>query len=498
MMKKNISFLLLAFCITSFQVLNAQELYKQNHSLNTALKVLKYDKDLKNAGVGFYAVDINSGEVLSMHNQDLSLTPASVMKLLTTATALENLGPEFRFETTIQYSGSIDLQTKILDGNIFIKGGGDPTLGSKYFSETATHLFLDLFVKKISEKGIQYINGKIIGDASLYGDAIVPATWSWEDIGNYFGAGPCGLSIYDNMYTLWFNTGPNVGDSTHITKIEPEIPGLEIENHVISDRVNSDRSYIFGAPYTYFRYINGELPLNRTDYKVKGSLPDPAYFTAYELKKELKQYKIGSGEATSLRIEKAKGMLDTMKRFDIYTMKSPALKHIITQTNFRSINLFAEHLLRHSQLKASNYDINKINKNFIEDYWNARGISSPGMRVYDGSGLSKYNTVTAKQVVSILKYMRKKSKYSEAFYESIPVVGKSGTVKYICKGTSAVNNMRAKSGSIKSVRAYAGYVTTKSGRQVAFALLINNYNGSSSNTRKKMEKLMTAISDFNL
>jgi len=475
-----------------------QNLSKQNHSLNTALKVLKYDKDLKNAGIGFYAVDMNTGEVLAKHNEYLSLTPASVQKLITTATALEILGPEFRFKTTLQYTGKIDIQTGILDGNIIIKGGGDPTLGSKYFTATATHLFLDVWASKISESGIKYINGKIIGDASLYGSSIVPATWSWEDIGNYFGAGPCGLSVYDNFYTLYFNTGPNIGDSTLITKIEPEIPGLIIDNHVTSDNVNSDRSYIFGAPYTYFRYINGELPLNKTDYKVKGSLPDPSYFAAFELKNKLKKYNIGSGEATTFRIDAVSLGLDTVKRYDIHTLKSPAIKDIIARTNFRSINLFAEHLLKHSQLKSCNYDIDKINKSYVENFWSRRGIGTNGMRIYDGSGLSKYNTVTAMQVAQILTYMKMKSKYSETFYKSIPIVGKNGTVKNICKGTSAVNNMRAKSGSIKSVRAYAGYVTTKSGREVAFALFINNYNGSSSNARRKMEKLMAAIADFEL
>ena len=478
--------------------LNGQTLSKQNHSLNIALNTLKYDKDLKNAGIGFYVIDIYTGEVLSKYNENLALTPASVQKLLTTATAHETLGPDFKFETRLEYTGNIDKQTNILNGNLIIKGGGDPTLGSKYFAVSSTHLFLDVWAKSISDLGVKYINGNIIGDARLYGYAIVPPTWSWEDIGNYFGAGPCGLSIYDNFYTLYFNTGNNVGDKTDIVKIEPEIPGLTYDNMVISDAVNSDRSYIFGAPYTYFRYITGELPLNKTEYKVKGSIPDPSYFTAYEFKKKLKSYGINSGKATTFRLSPELEHLDTVNHVLSYVIKSPALKDIIARTNFRSINLFAEHLLKHSQLKACNFDLSKTDKNFVENFWRRKGISTSGMRIYDGSGLSKYNTVTARQVAEILLYMKKRSKHSEVYYESIAVVGKSGTVKYLCKGTSAVNNMRAKSGSIKSVRAYAGYVTTKSGREVAFSLIINNYNGSSSNTGKKMEKLMAAIADFNL
>ena len=494
--KRNL--LILITVLFSFCSLTGQILSKQKHSLNNALNILKYDKDLKNAGIGFYVIDINNGEVLSRYNENLSLTPASVQKLITTATAIESLGPEFRFETKLEYTGNIDRQTHILNGNLIIKGDGDPTLGSKYFTETSSHLFLDQWVKSISKLGIKYINGSIIGDARLYGYAIVPPTWSWEDIGNYFGAGPCGLSIYDNFYTLYFNTGSKVGDKTKIVKVEPKIPGMTFDNQVISDAVYSDRSYIFGAPYTYFRYIQGELPLNRTGYKVKGSIPDPAYYAAYELKKKLKAYGINSGKATTFRLSPELEYLDTVHHVLSYVIKSPALKDIIAKTNFRSINLFAEHLLKHSQLKACNFDLSKKDKNFVENFWSRKGVSTSGMRIYDGSGLSKYNTVTAKQVASILLYMKKRSKYSKIYYESIPVVGNDGTVKNLCKGTSAVNNMRAKSGSIKSVRAYAGYVTTKSGRLVAFSLMINNYNGSSSNTRRKMEKLMAAIADFSL
>ncbi|MCF6364951.1 MAG: D-alanyl-D-alanine carboxypeptidase/D-alanyl-D-alanine-endopeptidase [Bacteroidales bacterium] len=477
---------------------NAQKLSKQKHELNAALRILKYDKDLKNAGIGFIAIDINTGEILASHNSNLALTPASTQKLITTATALEIFGPGYRFETRVEYTGKIDLTTNILDGNIIIRGGGDPTLGSKYFVSTATHSFLDNWTKATLKKGIKYINGNIIADARIYGYDIVPPTWSWEDIGNYFGAGACGLSVYDNFYTLYFNTGSVVGSKTEIVKIEPKIEGMTFENHVKSDAVYSDRSYIFGAPYTYSRYISGELPLNRKEYKVKGSIPDPAYYTATELKKKLKIYNVSSGTATSFRKSPELTKNDSLNHTLIYITKSPKLIEIIGKTNFRSINLFAEHMYKHSQLKACNFNVEKIDKSFTEKFWAKKGVNTGGMNIYDGSGLSKYNTITAKQMAAVLMYMKTKSKYAENFYNSIPVVGKDGTVRRICRGTSAENNMHAKSGSIKNVRAYAGYVTTKSGREVAFSLLINNYNGSSTNTRKKMEKLMAAIADFNL
>ncbi len=495
-MKIYLIFTLLLY--VTFKQFSAQTLSNRDHNVNIALKELKADKDLKNAGIGFYAVDINTGEIISTYNCDLSLTPASTQKLITTATALEVLGPKFKFSTKLEYVGQYDTTGNVLNGSIIINGGGDPTLGSKYFDKTENDYFLDAWIKSISELGVKSITGEIIGDERIYGYEIVPPTWSWEDMGNYFGAGANGLTIFDNMYTLFYNTSEKIGGNTEITKMEPHIPGMTFDNHVKSDAINSDKSYIFGAPYTYHRYINGYLPLEKINYRIKGSMPDPSFFAAYTLYEKIKENGIKSGDVTTFRISNNLQYLDSLKHVVLCETFSPELSEIIKQTNHKSINLFAEHLLTHCRLKSVNFNKDSVDRSYIENFWRTKGIDTKGMAIYDGSGLSKYNTVTTKQLVLILKYMKKQSKYGIQYYESIPVVGKEGTVRSICIGTSAENNMRAKSGSIKSVRAYTGYVTSKSGREIAFSLIINNYNGSSSETGKKMQSLMVSLSDFNL
>ncbi|NPA67951.1 MAG: D-alanyl-D-alanine carboxypeptidase/D-alanyl-D-alanine-endopeptidase [Chlorobi bacterium] len=488
-------FFLLLVLLTSFRTF--AQIYTENHTINTAIKNLKNDKDFKNASISFFVQDVNSGEVISSLNPDLSLAPASTQKLLTTATALEILGSNYKFKTRLEYSGKIDKQTGILNGNIIIKGGGDPALGSKYFSQTENMKFLDNWARAIYKAGIKFIDGKIIGDASLYGCQTVPPKWTWEDMGNYFGAGPNGLTVHDNLYTLYFNTSSAKGGKTKITKTEPEVPGLKITNNVKSDAVHSDLSYIFGAPYSNYRIIEGRLPLNKTNFKVKGSLPDPALFTAQSLKKKLKKNGISSGAATTFRINPDLRKNNTAEHHLLYTTYSPELKEIIRITNFKSINLFAEHLYKQTQLKLADFDKTETDKDFIKHFWRNRGLNTQGMFVFDGSGLSRYNGITAEQLVFVLKYMKTESKNSQIFYESIPSVGKEGTVKNMCKGTYAVNNMRAKSGSLKNVRAYAGYVKTKSGRELAFSVIMNNFTCSSAEARKKTEKLLAAIAEFN-
>ncbi len=476
----------------------SQSVRSENNNINIAIKILKNDKCFKNASISFCAVDINSGEIISELNSDLSLSPASTLKLITTATALEILGSNYKFKTRLEYTGNIDKNTGVLDGNIIIKGGGDPTLGSKYFLQTNFDKLLDTWTRAIFKAGIKYINGKITADASFYEYQTVPPKWTWEDMGNYFGAGPNGLTIHDNLYSLYFKTSSVKGGKTKIIKIDPEIKGLKIDNHVKSDAIYSDLSYIFGAPYTYERYIEGRLPLNRSNFEVKGSLPDPALFASQSLKKKLKENGIASGEATTFRIKPDLHKKDILTHHILYTSYSPELKEIIKLTNFKSINLFAEHLYKQAQLKLAGFEKENTDKNFIKHFWQKKGLKTEGMFIYDGSGLSRYNAITAKQLASVLRYMKTKSKNAGIFSNSIPVAGKDGTVKSMCKNTNAANNMRIKSGSVKNVRSYAGYVKTLSGRDLAFSIIINNFNCSSSTARKKIEKVLTALADFNL
>jgi len=461
------------------------------------LNELKYDRDLRNATVGFYAIDLNTNEIIADLNSNLSMKPASTMKLFTTSAALETLGSNYRFQTKLAYTGKIDTAQNILHGNIIIIGGGDPSLGSKYFLSTANAGFIDKWIVAIKKLGIDSIDGNIISDASKYSRDMVPPTWSWEDIGNYFGAGACGLTCFDDMYTLYFKTSSYVGGKTYITKIKPEIPELQIENTVKSANTYSDNSYIYGAPYTYNRTIRGKLPRGKKDYKVKGSMPDPALFLAQELKRNLIGKGLGvRGKATTFRI-----LNDSIQNFDyklITITFSPNLSDIVSVLNKKSINLFAEHLLIETAIKIAGVNDTKNAANVIEGFWKLKGMNTSGMSMNDGSGLSYYNYINPQQLVFVLNYMRNKSKNFDVFYSSLPVSGKSGTLRHVCVNTSAQGKIHAKSGSIRKVRCYAGYTVSASGREIAFAMMLNNFNCSDSNARKKLEKIMIAMVDLDI
>ena len=496
-MKKAISLIIFTLLLSiSFAQLRSLE--KRKHNVNKLLKQIAAFPGFKTAGFAFYAVDMQSGETIALLNPDMTLKPASTLKLLTTATALELLGPDFQFETKLEYSGEIDTASHVLRGDIIIEGGGDPTLGSKYFETTSDRHFLSEWAEALKSLGIDSLSGRVIGDAGVFSRDIVPPTWSWQNMGNYFGAGPCGLSVFDNYYTVFFNTNGKVGDTAEIAGIQPGYLQLRFDNAVSGDSISYDNANIFGAPYSKRRYMRGQLPLNRQHFGVKGSLPDPALAAALALDSTLNKEGLLSGEeATTIRRLQSKNHPIPKTGTKLFTTYSPVLSEIIAQTNIHSINLFAEHCLMAAGIKLGAAAETPVAVDSVISFWTKKGMDTRGMSLNDGSGLSQYNAVSPRQMVFLLKYMKQNSENFHVFYNSIAIAGETGTIKNMFKGSIAEGNLRAKSGTISRSKAYAGYVTSKSGREIAFSMVVNNFSCTSSEARAKLEQLMIALAEFN-
>tara|TARA_B100000809_G_scaffold143765_1_gene141330 strand:- start:5390 stop:6853 length:1464 start_codon:yes stop_codon:yes gene_type:complete len=480
--------------LISFLLLGFSGFSQTTAAIRLALQKMTADKDLKNASIGFYALDLDSNKFIGGLASNRSLVPASTMKLVTTATALEMLGPNKRFPTRIKYTGKIDSNC-VLNGNIYIDGGGDPCLGSQRFPKQYAN-FIGKWANAIVNMGIDSINGRVIGDATIFSEQMIPSTWIWADLGNYYGAGPCGLSIYENKCNIEFSSFSK-GDSTEITCVYPFIPNLKFDNQVKSMLTHKDLSYIFGAPYQENRIFKGGIPLNKQNFMVKGSVPDPAYLAAFELDMELRLLGIRlANPSSTIRKMKNEGLSSgKQKRRTIMTTWSPKLIDIINLTNMYSINLYAEHLM--NQIGVSKYRSGDTGSGTQATtlFWKDKDLDIDGFYVNDGSGLSRFNGVTARQLVGVLKYMNE-SENKELFLKSLPVAGKSGTMRNFGKGTAAHGKVRAKSGTMTRVKSYAGYVTTKNKRKIAFAIIANNYNCSSFQMKKKMEKIIIKLAEL--
>ena len=217
----------------------------------------------RNATFGIQVIDAETGNELFSRNSEKLMIPASVLKIITSATALEILGTDYRFKTRIGYMGNI--QNNILNGDLVIISGGDPTLGSAYFPGKD---FLKEWAGKIREAGIRKITGNIVLDESNYESEELPPTWIWGDIGNYYGAYFDSYTNHDNLFTITFKSG-NAGEQTEIISTSPEIEGLKIENQVVASENNIDDAYVYGSPFDKNRVIRGTIPKGKESFYEK-------------------------------------------------------------------------------------------------------------------------------------------------------------------------------------------------------------------------------------
>ena len=435
-----------------------------------------------NANISLLVKDLKTDKVLYSYRPESATIPASTMKVVTTATALEILGADYKFKTTLEIDGSLSTDS-ILDGNLIIYGNGDPTLGS---AKLGNVYFLNDWVTAVRKAGIRQVNGDIIADASAYDTEGVNPKWLWEDMGNYFASGAYGISYKDNTYEMELKSG-TVGTTPEIVKITPSIPELTFNNYLKSTTIRFDSAYFYGAPFQNERSIYGEIPAKRAVFKIKGDIPRPGLILARDLAWKLKSGGISvSGNATDK-------VIGSKKRSVIYTHLSPKLSEIIKEINVASNNHYAEHLFRHLALQCGNPASTSNALNQIRNFWKSKGLPVDELFMYDGSGLSPVNAVSANFFVNLLSYMGK-SANSSVFRASLPVAGKSGTVRNFMKGTALDGKVQAKSGTINRVRAYAGYINLN-GKKLAFAVMVNNPNSSKlSETTKKIEELLISVS----
>ena len=482
------SFLTFVFILLSINTLSAQTKIDTVglNRLNGGLKALSLDGGLVHANWGFCLMDPKTGKIVTDFDSERSLMPASSMKVVTTITALNLLGANYTYKTYIQYDGTISADS-ILNGNLYITGSGDPSLGSdRIDSAMRFDSLVIVWASKIKKAGIKKITGNIIADASAFEDYAVPGSWNWDDIGQYYGAGPYGLNVYENKYTLYYSSTKT---TAKIDSIFPQIDGLNVMNDVTVGG-SSDAAFIYGAPDNYSRYVVGTIPASRKQYTVDGSMPDPPLFLATELRNALDSIGVEVlKQPTTVYAMQRAMMTINANRKNLFEYTSPPLSELIFHTNQKSINLYAEALLKtigKEQLKDGS---SKAGARAVEAYLLGQGFNLSGFNQDDGSGLSRLDFITPKQMCNLLLIESKQANFP-VFKESLPIAGRTGTLKTIADNTVAEGKIFAKSGSMYKVRSYSGYVTTKSGELLSFCVIVNNYTCSSAEIREKLEKLM--------
>lgn len=440
----------------------------QTTSVQETSEKLVSDPVFSHATVGICVMRAD-GEKLAGVNEHKMITPASNMKLISTGVALHELGEDFRFTTDIAYDGEITDGT--LKGNLYIIGGADPTLGSKDTLATPINELFGLWEKGLREVGINKIEGHIIGDGRWLDGMSEEPSWLMSDLGTYYGTGVTGLMFYENMQSFSVSAGEKVGDPINISPHYPSCSWMNfIYEGITGEKGTGDQLYMFTSEFAPMAVIRGSFGIDRGAKRVDCSNKFPEYTCAVYFKNYLQQkgiictngaadFKLKNEWTEGNKLPAGRGQKGEALKFIVST-ESPSLARIAFATNHTSNNLYAETLLRtlgkeyrgsscyDSSYVALNGALKKIHLN-----------PSNGLKVQDGSGLSRQNLVSADFFCRFLGAMMD-SECFEAFLGSLPIPGGNGSLNYNMKGYSEAlrSRIRVKSGSMNGVRCYTGYI----------------------------------------
>lgn len=485
-----LSFLFFACAgITQSQQNTSGEALTTSHPVRKALEQFLADRDLRGASVAFYAYNIQTRQVLADINADQLLLPASVLKLLTSITAMEVLSPDYRIRTDVFLDGV--KQDTLFKGNIVIRGYGDPTIGSELpsFQHTFSS-FCHQLVQSLQKQHISSIEGMLIADARVFGPLLQSPGYVWEDLGNYYGAGASSLNFAENKLRLEFSSGKEQGVPATFVGAQQHPMNIQWISQVTTADVNSgDNVYVYGVPFQSVRYMVGTIPSRRQSFFVWASDPDPALRFADNCRECLMQQSIlFNGDVKAVYDG---GIIYDSSRV-LMRYYSPKLSEILTEVNKKSHNVFAESIFRHIGWNLAGTAEWRQVADVVLNYWKEKGMDVAGLIVHDGSGLSRTNRLTAKFVVDLLVYATRQS-WFQVFYQMLAIAGVDGTLQNVFKGGVLENNMRAKSGSMRGVRAYAGFIKNSQNQLIAFCFIVNGHSISSRQIVSKMENVLNRL-----
>ena len=492
-MKRIISICMVLWCTAAAAQLKPEAVQAQ-----TLIESIAADPTLENAVVGI-CVTAGDGRTLVDINAKTMMLPASNMKLISTGAAIHKLGPDYRFETAIGHDGVIE--DGVLKGNLYIIGGGDPTLGSKDSIAVSLEKVFAQWEGIMREAGIRKIDGRIIGDGRSFEGMMEEPTWLWNDIGTYYGSGTSGLMFYENMQSFTAAAGDSVGAPVRISPSYPETPWMEFRyNCTTGENGTGDRLYMYTSDLAPVAEIRGTFGLDRGKKRVDCSNKFPEYTCAYYFKNYLKKKGIDCTEgAGDFKLDpdwETHGELRMIgKTF------SPTLDRIIFETNHASNNLYAETVLRglsREMTGSASYDSAYV---ALEDVFKELEVALKGADIQDGSGLSRQNYVSADFFCRFLEGMMS-SPHFEAYAASLPSPGGNGTLSYNMKSypTSVRERILVKSGSMNGVRCYSGYIIPTDGCKddcIIFSILVNNCTAPTWKLRPLLDKIMGTLAGLN-
>ncbi len=422
------------------------------------------DPALTRAHIGLTVQVAETGEVLYERNGEKRFTPASNAKLVTGAVALTVLGPNYRWKTRLVADGPIEDGT--LDGNLWIVGSGDPALKRDVLRAWIKHLLL---------AGIHHIRGDVIGDDRLFTEPQWGEGWMWDDLYAGWSAGVSGLQLAPNTVSAAVVPGADLGDFTQLV-LRAEGPELPIRNRVLTGAPGSEVRLQFVPPADGGDVeLRGWVPLGPDSVRLYLATPHPTLYLLDWM------HLLLDGAEIQVDGEFRRAVGDEVADCESwsYSSLSNPFSQVLGEMLKPSDNQMAETILRTIGIEEGNAGSPSEGLAVVESTLADWGIESGAIDLADGSGLSRYNEVTPNGIARMLRAVWRHPDF-KAFYHALPVAGVDGTMRKRLLATPSFDNVRAKTGSMSSVRALSGYLIDGSGETLLFSLLLNGYDAPGS------------------
>ena len=440
---------------------------------------------------GVLVKSLATGETLFALNPGTFLMPASNMKVVTMAAAAERLGWDFTFTTKVVATGPVD--GGVLKGDLVVVGSGDPSLGGR---PTEGPSIVERWADQIRARGITRIEGRIIGHDNVFDDEGLGQGWAWDYLAYDYATPVGGLDFNENVVRLSFAPGSTRGDPVIVTA-KPEGSGLEIEAAVATAPEGGETDIsVRRRPGSRRLAVTGLVPAGRTDVIRAVSVDNPTEFMAGAFRQALLSRGVDvAGGAIDADALPAPPDLTAGEPLVSYT--SPPLSEIGKVLLKASQNLYADTLLKAIGRPADGGPATtREGRNALREILQGWGIAPDQYLQADGSGLSRYNYLTADVLVTVLARMYADGRHFEPFITALPVAGVDGTIAGRMKDTKAQGNARAKTGSIANARALSGYVTSSDGEPLVFSMIVNNFNVPQSQADAIIDRAVVRLAEF--
>ncbi len=455
---------------------------------------------------GIKIYDLENRTTVYERNSGRLFLPASNVKLFSSALALQRLGSDYRFSTSVAADGEID-ENGVLQGDLLLVGGGDPNFSARLHPYHQDRQFgpdlmqpVKLLARRIQEAGIRQVNGDLVGDDTRYVWQTYPSGWSYADTLQQYGSPTSALVFNDNLIQLNITPGTARRPAHLMTK--PDLAYYTIQNHTITlpgqwiyrqlaTRLSANREELI---------ISGEIRQNSRGRVVRVAPDDPALYATLALKKALAEVGIEiSGETRTIH-QRPESLLSLQSLPQkpprggnvLVELSSEPLRAAITVLNKESENLHAEMLLREVALQEANIGSQEAALISLKRFLSDAGLRSEEFFLVDGSGLSRQNLLSPNATIQLLQYMWNSASRDD-YINSLPVAGRDGTLDWRFTRSPARGLIRAKTGSMTHVVALSGYASRPSGKTYAFSIFANNFGISSTSTRESMDRIAEAL-----